>query len=280
MSTNWPAKLLVAVLLLGAVGGLGYYWWLQQQAVPPAAEIAPIPITVPALPASPPEPAPPVIRHPIDTAASEPGQAADATPDMDRQMADGLATLLGRADFLAFVLPTRFIPQVVATVDALGRDIAPPRLWPVPPTPGRFTVEGPEEAAHIAAHNARRYQPFVRMATHVDPVRAAALYRRFYPHFQAAYEELGYPGRYFNDRLVEVIDLLLATPELADPVPVALTRVKGPIAAPRPWTRYEFIDPALEALPAGQKIMLRVGPAHARALKAQLRALRAEITRR
>ena len=49
----------------------------------------------------------------------------------------------------------------------------------------------------------------------VDTGRLAALYVRFYPLFQQAYRDLGYPNGYFNDRLVEVIDHLLVTPEIA-----------------------------------------------------------------
>jgi hypothetical protein len=85
--------------------------------------------------------------------------------------------------------------------------------------------------------------------------------------FQQAYEELGYPGAYFNDRLVHAIDHLLATPEIA-----------GDLALKQPRVLYEFADPQLEMLSAGQKAMLRIGPDNARRVKAKLRALRAEIT--
>lgn len=58
-----------------------------------------------------------------------------------------------------------------------------------------------------------------------------------------------------------------------------MTEVKGPIPSPRPWVRYEFVDPRLEGLADGQKILLRIGPEHATRLKAWLRALREALTR-
>ena len=64
----------------------------------------------------------------------------------------------------------------------------------------------------INPDNSQRYVALVLLAESVDAAAVAAAYRRMYPLFQQAYEELGYPGRYFNDRLVEVIDHLLATP--------------------------------------------------------------------
>ncbi len=82
-----------------------------------------------------------------------------------------------------------------------------------------------------------------------------------YPQLQKTYEELGYPGRYFNDRVVEVIDHLLATPEppAAGPL-MQLTEVKGSVPSTQPWLRYEFADTDLQSLSSGQRILLRVGP--------------------
>ena len=70
-----------------------------------------------------------------------------------------------------------------------------------------------------------------------------------------------------------------ATP--AAPGLIALTpvEVKDEVPSERPWVRYEFADPAFESASAGQKILLRVGAVNQRRLKAQLRALRAELVR-
>jgi hypothetical protein len=92
-------------------------------------------------------------------------------------------------------------------------------------------------------------------------------YARFYPLFQKAYEDLGYPNGYFNDRLVEVIDHLLAAPDV--PAPVALAQ---------PKVLYEFADPALEARSAGQKILMRIGPVGEARVKAKLREIRRAVT--
>ena len=41
---------------------------------------------------------------------------------------------------------------------------------------------------------------------------------------------------------------------------------------------YTYADPALEARPAGQKLLIRMGPENAAAIKAKLTELRAVIT--
>jgi hypothetical protein len=173
-----------------------------------------------------------------------------------------------------------FPRRVVATVDNLGRAQASAGMWPVNPAAGRFTVQDAQGGAVIAPDNAARYAPLVKLAEGVDASRAADLYVRMYPLLQRAYEQLGYPKRHFNDRLIDVIDLLLATPEVEQPVKVRLTEVKGPIPSQRPWVNYQYEDPALESLTAGQKILVRVGPDNARRLKAKLSALRRELVQR
>ncbi|RZJ60022.1 MAG: DUF3014 domain-containing protein, partial [Acidovorax sp.] len=45
----------------------------------------------------------------------------------------------------------------------------------------------------------------------------------------------------------------------------------------RPWVRYEFADPALQALSSGQKILVRMGPANAARAKALIREVRQRV---
>lgn len=280
--TNRLAIALAAVLILAALGGGAWYWWQQRHPglpdLTPAAAPAPPPVA-----AAPSAPAEPAIQHPLDVPAE--AASAVAPPALDRADAavrQALVGLLGQ-DAVASMLQTDdFVRRAVATVDNLGRNHAPARMWPVAPARGRFGVQRSAEGELIADTNAARYDTFVALVASVDARRAATTYRGLYPLFQRAYQELGYPRGYFNDRLVQVIDQMLATPEPATPPVVRLVEVKGPAAssADRPWTRYEFADPALEALPAGSKMLLRMGPVHAQRLKAQLRALRAEIARR
>lgn len=187
--------------------------------------------------------------------------------------------LLG-GDAVALLQFEDFPRRLVATVDNLARPHAPAIVWPVVPTPGRFTVDERDGAMLIGADNASRYTPLVRLAQGVDARRAVDLYLRLYPALQNAYEELGFAHGYFNDRLVAVIDVLLATPEIEHPVKLRLTEVKGPIASLRPWVRYEFADPELESLTAGQKILVRVGPLNQRRLKEKLMEIRSELASR
>lgn len=216
-------------------------------------------------------------ESPIDT-GSESAASAVSPAEADRQVTQALNGLLGSKKVADSVLTDGVVRRVVATVDNFGRSYAPARLWPVPPTPGRFTVTDPGAAqTTIAPSNFARYDALVTLAESLPVDATAQLYARLYPLFQSAYAELGFPGHSFNDRLLAVLDLLIATPVPSEPITVDLTRVNGELPTQRPWVRYEYADPQLQALTSGQKILVRMGPENERRLQAVMVRLRAHL---
>lgn len=262
----------IGVLAAAVLAGGGYLWW-QSRTARPAPQPASPPAPVAQAPTIASPPAEPAIRYPVPAASD--AAANETDPVLD---AAALAALVGQKAVLQFLQTDGFAARVVASVDNLARPHAAPRLWPVVPTPGRFTVEAAGGGERVAASNAQRYAPFVRFLESVDSNRAATLYFTHYKLFQQAYAELGYPKGYFNDRLVDVIDHLLATPEPLAPPAVQLVEVKGG-SSKQPWTRYEFVDERFESLTSGQKIMLRLGPDQERRVKAKLAEFRAQVAK-
>jgi len=248
--TVWAA---VVVVVLG--GGLAAYYFTQDEAPPPAPPRA---IARPAVPAAPAVVAP-VIRHPLG------GVAATGLPELEQSDAPLLQALEdspGRK-WLAFILTDGMIRRVVATVDGLPRDRLPAGVMPLKRVPKAFASAGKGDTLVMASRNSARYAAHVSLVGTIDAARLVSVYVWFYPLFQRAYEDLGHPTAYFNDRLVEAIDNLLAAPELS-----------GPIRLVRPMLLYEFADPELEARSAGQKIMIRMGRDNAAKIKAKLREIR------
>jgi Protein of unknown function (DUF3014) len=230
----------------------------------------------PPLPAAPSEPASvapatpaPGIAHPLPQGV---GNAASAAPlpelaDSDAPLRDALAQLSGAAAVKNFLVPQDLIRKMVVTIDNLPRQKVTVEKRPANPTAGSFIANGDELHATLDQRNFDRYKPMVAVISQLDAKQLGALYIHYYPLFQQSYENLGYPNGYFNDRLVEVIDNLLATPNPA-----------GLIELVRPNVMYVYADPALEARPAGQKLLMRMGPENAKAVKVKLTELRAVIT--
>jgi len=252
--------LLGVLAVSAALGYAGWLWYGSRPGSAPLAPVAPPPAATDAGPVHG-EEGP---RHPV---AIDPGAPPLPTlAESDGPFVDALTGIPGLHGVARLLTPGNHIRNIVATVDALAREKVSRRVFPLEPVAGKFRVEARAGGEAFGAANARRYDAIVRMALALRPEQAAATYRRFYPLFQQAYRELGYPKGYFNDRLVEVLDDLLEVPD-----------IPFPIAVVQPGVLYRYADPDLEALPAGQKMLLRLGPANLAALRPQLRALRREI---
>ena len=248
-----PARWVLVLALLLAAAGAAWFLWPRAGPLPP-----PPPAAAPPAVAAPSGP-----RFPVPAAPEAP---LPKLGESDPAALEALAALLGSPAMQKLFRTEDVVRRIVATVDNLPREHYAERLLPTWPVGGAFLVRGREGERVVAAENARRYDPHVKLLESVEPSRLVAAYARLYPLFQQAYEELGYPGKYFNDRLVEVIDHLLATPE--DPWPA---RLEAPKAL------FVYSDPDLEARSAGRKVLMRMGPEHARRVKARLAAIRAEL---
>jgi len=268
MKAGWKWVFAVVVLVLAVIVGL----MLREGVLPfgtrtpPAAAPPAMTEPGPAPVAQAPAESEPAIRYPIDTAS-----APALGPAGAEQV---LAEVFGAKPVRSLFQLQDFARRFVATVDNLGRSQAPSGLWPVNPVGGRFIVERRGDALVLGADNAQRYTPYVLLLENADMSALAAAYTRLYPSLQQAYQELGYPNRYFNDRLVQVIDQLLATPIPEAPLKMHLPTIAATEQPKRPWVLYEFDDPALQSLSAGQRLLLRMGPVNERRVKARLAEFR------
>jgi hypothetical protein len=252
--SNKAIPVLGAFLLLGSAAA--WYWWphIAPTAAPPPT------VTAPAAPE--PEPA---IDHPMPAPAAD-APALPALADSDVPFGAALAAIFGTDGLGNHLQPENLIRHIVATIDNLPRHRLAVDLRPLKPTDGAFMVTGGDEQATLDQQNSARYALLVALLGKLDMRAVNGLYQHYYPLFQRAYQDLGYPQGYFNDRLVSVIDHLLATPQPATP-----------LALLRPKVFWEFADPELEARSAGQKLLLRMGADNAAVVERKLRELRALV---
>jgi hypothetical protein len=250
---RWIYWAIPVIVVIGAGVALYYNRKGNEPAPEPAAQTQPAPSV-----------APPV-QHPIeeDTNAVKPLPELNSS---DREVQDSLVGALGRS-LEQVLVPKDIVRHVVVTVDNLPRKKVAIQLRPIKPIGGELVV-APGGEPTLSPDNAERYAAVMNLVKNADVGQLMSLYRHFYPLFQQAYVELGYPDGYFNDRLVEVIDHLLATPE-----------VTGPIKLTQPSVFYQYADPSLEERSAGQKLMIRIGPQNAAIVKAKLRELRKEVVK-
>jgi hypothetical protein len=258
-----PLRIVTIVLGLLLVALLVVFFWPEKTSQPPSIPEQEQPPAV--APDGESE-----ILYPLPEAPTPlAGEEAPAIPPLpalgesDAFISELLIQLFGEPAWKQLLAPQHFIRRLVLIIDALPRKDLPVQHLPVRSPPGSFQTAGKPGAEVIDTVNFGRYAAYVRLAEAVPPQRLAEAYLRIYPLLEQAYRELDHPEDHFHDRMIEVLDHLLATPQVRGPIPVAEHN-----------NRYRYADPKLESLSAGQKILLRMGPENARRIKNVLQQLR------
>lgn len=268
-SQNTKMWLIAAGIVVVIAGGVGAWWYLHRapQAAVPEEVVAEETPAAPAATAA----APPVVEHPLETATDAAADPLPAVAESDPALTMALQGLIGASAVQTWLVPDQIARRFVATIDNLPRNAPLEKRRPVQAPADSFIVDRTTvdpstgtERITLSARNAMRYDAAVGLLQKADMKQVAEVYRHYYPLLQQAYEDLGYPDHYFNDRVIAAIDDMLRAPE-----------PDKPIVLTQPKVLYQYEDTALEQLSSGQKLMMRMGLAHERSVKAKLRELRA-----
>jgi hypothetical protein len=247
--------MVIAVVVLG--GALAaYYYWQQTQPEPKAVEITALPP-----PIAPPKP---VMRQVVKIPEAQ--SPLPQLGESDGVMLEALASLMGKESVMKIFRVEQIIHNIVVTIDNLPNQSLPVNAMPITPVPGNLVASVADGDMSISPKNAARYTPYVHLAGVVSTEKLVALYLRLYPLFQTSYEELGYSNKYFNDRVIEVIDNLLAAPDIKEPVKLV-----------QPKIVYVYADPDLEGRSIGQRTLMRIGSENEAKVKTKLQEIRQEL---
>ncbi len=212
----------------------------------------------------------PEIRFSVPEVISEaePPRPLPPLDESDESVEQEFQELVTDTQLSELLLFKTFIRNFVVITDNLSGRLLPQKYYFVQAPGGKFLVmETEDEKIFMDPDNYSRYETFVKLVNSLDIQRLSDIYVFLYPLFQEAYEELGYPDRYFNDRLIEVIDMLLDTPRVSDPVELV-----------QPKFYYQFAQPELEALTSGQKLLIRIGPENSEVIRSKLVQVREKLT--
>ena len=260
---------IVVILLLA---GAGAYYYVQldsaREQETQAVKTEPLPI---------PENTTPEILHPVPELPEVIGESTEDTPteteheeplpplmESDNRVREIISGIIDNDLVNQILQQTGLIYRFVLTVDSLTEEKVSIKYRLFPTTPGKFLVQNDSsDKIVVDPKNFARYDAYVQLLAKLDTEQFVKWYTRFYPLVQEEYDALGYKNRYFNDRFIFVIDHLLKTPDIT-----------GPIELVQPNVFYNFADPTLQELSAGQKVLLRIGPANRKIVQAKLMEIR------
>jgi hypothetical protein len=204
----------------------------------------------------------PQIKYPINSLPNQFPNSENSSSVKEQGFQEWAIMTLGKLNVEKVLIIENFINRFVIAIDNASAKIIPANMSPIQLAPGRLIIKSSVKNIEISEENYKRYDQYLALAEAGDLKSIVLYYRKMYPLFQTAYKSQGEDG-YFNDKLIEVIDLILSTPE-----------PKNPIKLYYSTSQYEYIDPKLESLPAIQKIIIRMGPQKEKKIKLYFRELR------
>ena len=265
-------RYVVVVLALLAIG-IGLWQTSSDDASPePAAEVVEVAETViepPALPPAPDIPLPPEPTPVAEAPAEVEEPAAPPLPPLaasDELVREQLAAAGVGPDLARLDGSQNLVETSAALIDGFSRGIVLRKLLPVARPAEGFTVEQRGEKTFMSPASYRRYDKYADAIAAIDAGVVVANFHRLRPLYEQAYVQLGLKADEFDNAVIRMLDRVLATPELEQPI--ELTRKS---------VMYRYADPQLEQLSAMQKQLVRMGPDNIRRIKAQARKIRSGL---
>ena len=184
----------------------------------------------------------------------------DATDPLVRDL---LTHLTSHPRVAAWLATEGLIRNFVVVVSSIAEGRTPARQLRVLRPSTAFSAVERGGDLYIDPRSFERYDGLAAAAASIDPAGAADLYATLKPRIEDAYRELGVPDTPFDRTLERAIVVLLETPIVENS---ARARTQG-------GTGYVFAAPELEARPAAQKQLLRMGPRNVGTIRSSLRAI-------
>lgn len=234
---SWHRWWVGAAVVLAIAGGALARWWTMPVQPPQDASAAARPVAA--------------TEVPIDPAANLP-----PLDQMDPYLRALLGALSARPELAAWLATDDLIYQAAWTIDRVSRGSSPASELKVLAPTEEISTARTGRVRRLTDASFQRYDGVAATVAAMDPEAVAKAYRTIRPRLNDAYKSLGQTEASVDVAVQQALDLLIATPIPEGPIEV----IEGKGAT---WV---FADPALEALPAAQKHLLRMGPRNTEAV--------------
>lgn len=262
-SGNAKLILTIAIVIALAATVIAWLWVNQQSSEPTQIEL---PKRVEVIEPEQPQPEDPMPQELPETVELEVAEEQVILPELAASTEDVLQQLKLAEQDTSVLTSSELIRDAVVFIDNLRNGLV---------VRDKAGVEGPRNAFRVLEQNGKlyidprsydRYNTLVDWFVSLDTEVLVAMMERYRPLIAAALAEIGYLDTSPEQVLIEAIALLNGTPAVGTVVELTDDTVM-----------YRFTDPALEALPAAQKQMLRLGPDNIRRVKLKLSAIQTAI---
>lgn len=265
------------LLAVAVIAGLLIFWfWTDtQDKQKPAATVADAPpvavaASQPELPATPdiPQRTEPVTTVVPDAtgvvAGAEPARTTPLTPqEGDAVLRQQLAAAGAKPILFRMLSEQQPVEVSAALIDGLGHGVILRKFLSGSLHSEGFSVVTEDDGVYMSPTSYLRYDAFADAIAALDIGILANTFHMLRPVYEEVYGYLGLIPDDFDNAVIRTLDLVLATPEIGEPIALKPKSVM-----------YLYASPSLESLPEVQKQLLRMGPDNIRRIKQQAQLLR------
>lgn len=205
------------------------------------------------------------VAQPTISVAPQEVEAAIELPllnDSDALLLASLQQLTELNEYRSLLNQEEMIRNFVVFIDNFSRGELLTRFSPLIKPGEPFSTVKVEQKMYLNPDSYQRYNIYADIIDSMDIDAAISQYRTLQPLFDEAYREIASPQGVFSDSLKKALAVALDAPVIVEP-----------IALIAPSAMYKFADPELEALPAAQKLLIRMGPENTLKLKTKLQQI-------
>ncbi|MDB4260903.1 DUF3014 domain-containing protein [Porticoccaceae bacterium] len=203
-----------------------------------------------------PEPEPPT----SSVSTPPPLPKLDNSDDFIRER---LLLISNKPEFAKWVKTDDLLRRTASYADGLSNGVLLSKIFPLSAPEGKFATHSSDGTIWLNAGNYERYDRTINTLISLPMDSMAKMFHFTRPLLENAFSEMGYNPRQMDGIILQAIDVILATPIVADPIRLTRDSVV-----------YKFADPALESLLPLQKQLLRTGPENTKRIQQQAKGLR------
>ena len=189
-----------------------------------------------------------------------------ALPKLDNSddfIRERLLLINDKKEFSRWIKTDDLLRRTASYTDGLSNGVLLSKIFPLTAPEGKFATHSSDGSIWLNAGNYERYDRSINTITSLPMDSMAKMFHFARPLLEDAFSEMGYNPRQMDGIILQAIDVILATPIVAEPIRLSRDSVV-----------YKFADPALESLLPLQKQLLRTGPENTKRIQQQAEALR------
>ena len=181
----------------------------------------------------------------------------------DEFIRERLLLINNKKEFSRWIKTDDLLRRTASYADGLSNGVLLSKIFPLTAPEGKFATHSSDGSIWLNAGNYERYDRSINTLTSLPMDSMAKMFHFARPLLENAFSEMGYNPRQMDGIILQAIDVILATPIVAEPIRLSRDSVV-----------YKFADPALESLLPLQKQLLRTGPENTKRIQQQAEALR------